>query len=1098
MSLFKEPFDPTIYDQLTKRQEIIGKEEYDDKDITYLNSKTAWISLKSSINSEDNSNLAKSNILLGGNGVPMSTNTNGKNHLLGMKPMSGITDVSIKNKGAYGSLRVATVNFRCWDVKQLEDLELLYMRPGFTVLLEWGWLPYIDNNGNLSNIINQDDDFFTRKDIDLQEYFKKLRSIVIQSNGNYDFMFGYVMNYSWKLRNDGGYDCSTEIISTGEILESYKINFSAPEINAKSYHNTGVIFGNTINIIKENNIIEAIRKDYKQNILRGLFSELFQRALADPNIKSGSASMKYVYKSTTYNVDFLCVDFKTDEEELGGNGDKVVNSISGDRNIYITLRDLVDLMNNIVLLKNPQNSTKSNIISLSVNDRIQSVSGNNEPLKCLYNPLQISVDPTVCLIKNVNFEFLSKDLIKKTPTETIKYNVIPPNKKQSDIVINLKNNIDKYDRESLKRILNNNINTLDDLFSIDRAYSEKYNDGSSFYDLLKKKLSDDDINNIFSNFEFPKIVLENNTMYLSPNQSLFVFVPKANQFLSLKEYDRKKYISAAQNQINIKQKEENQKTGEAISNLMELINGSEGNDFPHPDHINGIIGNIYINLKYLYLLANNQSLESQDRAEKNTIELLTFLRTMLRDIQSSIGNVNNFEIFIEDNIGYIIDLNLVDSSNSKVKPFEFQLNNRNSLIRDINIESHISSNQANIIAISAQSDAGKLGLDNSSMVAYNRGISDRMISKKDTILGNSSNQLKQDGFADFLNDLRTFFEELTTKPRFFNLLNNPSFNVENAGTYKNALRDTIAFYTAQYNPSNKYKAILPSKVSLSIDGIGGIIIGNVFDIDKKAFPSSYIADSQGAQLLYTITGISQNIDSSGKWITSIEGNPFISDYSFDKSGNIQLGGNIIVYDVPAVVQSFINDENLNPPPAYIVGDVKNMCTAINRVFGSITAASSGYCARYTYSIAKNFILARNRPQKELPGVVLAGGNANESAYHENLKKLGYKLIVNINNLSKADLKKRVEQSDQYQIGDIIVYWSNKPLIGNNNGYLYGHTQIFTGGIKYDSILKSNISNPSDNVKWACDRKYNYGYNFIYNSRQAIRPPESWNFLLFRL
>ena len=39
-------------------------------------------------------------------------------------------------------------------------------------------------------------------------------------------MFGYVKNYSWSAREDGGYDCSTTIVSVGEVLESLKVNYS--------------------------------------------------------------------------------------------------------------------------------------------------------------------------------------------------------------------------------------------------------------------------------------------------------------------------------------------------------------------------------------------------------------------------------------------------------------------------------------------------------------------------------------------------------------------------------------------------------------------------------------------------------------------------------------------------------------------------------------------------------------------------------------------------------------------------------------------------------------------------------------------------------
>ena len=77
----------------------------------------------------------------------------------GVRPMPGITNVEIKSKSAYGSLREAIVTFYAWDKKQLEDLEKLYMRVGYYVLLEYGWSMYLDTNAGINE---RTEDFRTR------------------------------------------------------------------------------------------------------------------------------------------------------------------------------------------------------------------------------------------------------------------------------------------------------------------------------------------------------------------------------------------------------------------------------------------------------------------------------------------------------------------------------------------------------------------------------------------------------------------------------------------------------------------------------------------------------------------------------------------------------------------------------------------------------------------------------------------------------------------------------------------------------------------------------------------------------------------------
>lgn len=1089
MSLFKEPFNDAIKTQLENRQNLMGRKgEYTSQDITYLNSKTSWVSLKSSTDVEFTDELARNNVLFGGLGKYDNNNLfnkseyayfEGKNSPLGIKPMPGISNVSIKNKGAYGSLRQATVNFQCWDVNQLEQLDLLYMRPGFTVLLEWGWLPYIDNEngGKLSNRIYQDDKFFTRKDIDLQDYFKELKTLVSGSGGNYDFMFGYVMNYSWKLRDDGGYDCSTEIISTGEVLESYKINFAAPEISAKSFKNTGTLFSDVINLA-DNEEIELIRKDYSQNIIRGICSELFFIAKSNENISSGISPFTYKYENNNYDVNFLSLDFKTNSSKT----DVKKCSINDDKkNIYITLKDFVTLINNFVLIKNPNNSKKVNVISLSVNDRAQSSKGSNEPLTCLYHPLQTSLDPTVCLIKNPGF--LRTLLENKPPEDVITYKVQEATPDQKSIAINIRNkiNTENISGDKLKFYLKENITDINTLLSIDKIYSELY--PNSLYNDIHSKLYDPDIDTLFGTFDFPKLNAVSKT--------------KPSQFLILPDKTRKEAIKNAQDAINKKNEKTYTETVKAAISYFEKIDSVSGNSFVNNDGKTGIIGNIYINLKYIYLLADNSSLEDQDQSEKNNIELITFLRTMLRDVQSSIGNVNNFEIFNEDNIGYIIDLN---SSSEDIKPFEFQVGNRNSIIRSINLESQIFSNQSTIIAISAQSDSGKLGLENSSMVAYNRGLTDRMISKKDVNLGDSSVKIKENGFSILLNNLKSFFQNLSTDSSYFDPLGNPSLNVENIGTYKNALRDAIVFFTSQFKADNKYKDILPTKLSITIDGIGGIIIGNIFDLSKNVFPSSYVGVDPGIKLYYTVTGIGQDISNDGQWITTIEGNPFIPDSSFDINKPLTINGNSISYEATPASMVWVNTEKVNEPPLVFSESVSRMCKSMNNIFKGKTIIGNGACGRWTYSIARNFVEAKTKPQNMLPGTGNgSGGNAKEQGYRDFLKQLGYKEVAILNKIDKATLARRLDTAP-YQIGDVVIYWSDNPIKGKQeNAYIYGHTQIYTGGVRYDPILKSNIVDPKQ-IRWACDDTYNYGTNFVYRSAVNVNTnlPESWNFYLLRL
>ena len=159
----------------------------------------------------------------------------------GIVPMPGIVDATVRTKSAYGSLREAKINFEVHSQRQLEIMEMLYMRPGYMVLLEWGWCPYINNNGdivkNLELVEDKTNNLYTN-DITQEELHASINSLKESSNGNYDGLIGFVKNFGFKARDDGGYTCFTELTSMGEVLESLKIpslSVTSPDFNTERY-----------------------------------------------------------------------------------------------------------------------------------------------------------------------------------------------------------------------------------------------------------------------------------------------------------------------------------------------------------------------------------------------------------------------------------------------------------------------------------------------------------------------------------------------------------------------------------------------------------------------------------------------------------------------------------------------------------------------------------------------------------------------------------------------------------------------------------------------------------------------------------------------
>jgi hypothetical protein len=1137
MSLFKEPFNKIISSSLSLRQDIMGKETRTSQDIVYLNSKTAWIQLRSSVDVEINgtirrNGLAVDNVLMGGSLLAGNQQRNGignqglgiydadiqnkslnivESNILGLRPMPGITNISIQSKSAYGSLRQATVNFQCWDIKQLEILETLYMRPGYTVLLEWGWTPYAIPTGNdgkydLIKQISQDENFFGRGNIDIQKYLGELRAKSLNSHGNYDAMFGYVKNYSWRYRQDGGYDCTTEIISTGEILESLKINYSGASVSANS---SGVLLSNI-----QYDKIKDIQEEYRRNALAGIIAETYALILSNKKPEDGVGKITYTANDKKTGT----IYYAKKEIELENNTTEGKEATEGyvtddDSNIYITLRSFVELLNNFILLENPDSTGHDkNIVKLSVDDRPDSVDAG-QPLHCLFNPLQISIDPRVCILKNPLFEKLIQGINiseNNQPIETINTIPVKETTQLYESIIKQLKDIRKRNSsfdKNLPDFINvlSKINTKDKLAGISDYYYIKYNE--KFYDFLtnagfvSSDLSDSDLVEIFSGLDitYKDVIYFENDISRAYSEFKQKWVDSESyrltgsfskteiifSFLNVTPSERKsKAIESAKNKTAEQQ--------ETLDEVKQDINSSkEGylsicNQLPQAYHTNdvntqyGIHANIFLNLRLLYNLAGSELLEGQDPSENQSISLMSYMKDLLTAVQNSIGNVNNFEIIIDGNVGYITDINQVPSN--KPEPFIFEIGSKRSVVRNLSLESQIFSDQSTIIAIAAQSDAGKLGLENSSMIAYNTGIKDRNIFRKDTPLNkNHSEEDQLSGFILALSDLSKLFDSLEKTLNYFN----SELKVDSIAKYKKSLTDIIVFFTSRYKTENKYKSILPTKLSLTTDGIGGLIIGNIFDIDKTFTPKAYKGDGNtGINLQYSVTNIKQDIGANNQWITTIEGNPFIPDTSYDKltKGQSLLNVKLSIikkytYDqsTGTIKEQIISSDPVSEPPPGVIGDARSMAFAMNYTLGGPIKGHKA-CNRYTYAVARNYILFKTGKGKQAVRGVKKGESGGRAASQNALTAytgLGYKNYTISNNFTREQMEAYLSDISKWNIGEVASYVSD-----NGNHY---HAQIYNGGMGWEPGVKSFIPMPRAH-RWSTDDSDNYSGNFIYKSK----------------
>jgi hypothetical protein len=762
MSIFKESFKAGIREQIEVRQNaingvaIVGTPSRTADAMQYYNSRNAWIKMQSGVNVGGTNDLASKYVLQGGILTPSSNlirNLNiGQNHAysaispnsetyrLGIRPMPGITSIDVKSKSAFGSLREVTVKYQCWDIQQLEDLELLYMRPGYTALVEWGWVPYLDNNSKFQSTRAYGLDLIAAAGYTKEQIWKKIYEKSAE-NGNYDAVYGFIKNYQWSARADGGYDCTTTIITMGEIIESLKINYGAYDTPAVE---SGVLGLSATSAFATPDM--PVPKAYSINILSGILMEMFTSALlinsklygypktdapqVNPNKEGNLGS----------NFNFGCFRWDLNMEHGRNPGTAFANNAT---NIYIRMRDFVQLLNTFVLIHDTGASgtrTKP-IVEFSIKEG--AIHQNGDDLLCLSHPFQLSTDPTVCIIKNDRWK----------GTNPFGITIGPPNP----------------------------------------------------LDLIMSGLKSD-------------------------------------------------YFKT---------------------------------DASNPDVEFGVIGNIYLNLGYLYSLASNGELEGYDKKEKNDIAIFDYMKSVLAGVNTALGNVANLDIMVDpvDSIARIIDVNYVDLKKRDdvyKNAFIFELHNTKSIVRSYKLESQIFPEQSTIVAIGAQSKGGALGAETNTMVDFNQGLEDRIVPKREApnrVKDPNPTKEAEAKIKNLKNSLQVITNFITALiPGFWSY--SGDFDSKESSKYANALKDIIQFMKSLTGDDNKNRAIIPTKLSMEMDGIGGIIIGNIFRIPDDLLPRGYRGGGTGTpgptKIAYVVTGIGHSIQNND-WKTNIDAQIILLD-----------------------------------------------------------------------------------------------------------------------------------------------------------------------------------------------------------------------------
>lgn len=319
----------------------------------------------------------------------------------------------------------------------------------------------------------------------------------------------------------------------------------------------------------------------------------------------------------------------------------------------------------------------------------------------------------------------------------------------------------------------------------------------------------------------------------------------------------------------------------------------------------GKLMNIYIS--FIYITKTLKSIQDQntnkESGEVGQVNLYDFLKTMMADVQESIGGINNFDVVYEAETN---EIKIIDSARipkirdiAKAVYTEEQLGanepstfsifgvnqKRGSFVKDFSFKTEITNQMSSQISIGAT--ASNTGIEKAGGLAnLNQGLVNRVVEKIDAPEQQqpaTTELTLEEKFASQLDTYNAYLQSQinTDDEGFFSWLG--SFIVDDQtewdtdlfdnvkGILKTVLNYQIEKETQKINnalgggKSSPTVGFIPLNANFTFDGLSGIKIYERFRIQPGFLPDNYATNVD-----YLIKGISHKIGSDNRWLTTIE------------------------------------------------------------------------------------------------------------------------------------------------------------------------------------------------------------------------------------
>jgi hypothetical protein len=865
MAILGESFKQYVKDQINVRQEKLSSQYKDNDLLTYLTSKTSFLRLTSGVNVTNDilkaydlplsyiadNGLAKMCVLEGarfrasedsqpnftsnvGYDNPLSSYGFLSNSDYGFVPPPGITQAIVKTLNR-GTIREATIQLVCHNIQQFHVISILFLKLKYSLLLEWGHTIFYDNEGNLKrgyDIPNLSNDFLAGQ-TSQAEFLKKMENEREKSNGNYDAFFGLVKNFQWEAQENGSYVVTIDALSTGDIIESIKLNVNLDPDNDKegaarteeTQTFSKSTFHKILGAIRQNS--KLIRQSYMDGYNTGDGNCLNTLALA------ALTGLTFNYKEELDTNETLQQrnNILTDREAVQVNFPDLQTSQDqngqwqSNNQFYIKLGTLLRIVESFLLFydttKNilpPSGSSPSDTSQKS--PPIFHINHDFETNECLTTVNQLPVDPRVALIPLAGTSNATKSEVRQ--------NVLVV--KRWFINVSFSNGVAT---ESISGEYSNSVNfipegrTENDTYVLDYGDLTNWDGGNNPATGVTSNMSYNTVKSILK--KGPPDPTTNNNVWIG---------------FGVERYYQTSEVVPEGN----------------VGPLKHL--GTEFRD-GSPSQFIGKTMHIYINIDYIVSVLDNNI------DKDGNVALQPFLTTLLSGVSTALGCINKFELDYDDvtNTFFIIDSALIPIKyKGKNEVVKFNVNSLTpstneggSFVTSFGLKSDIYSSIGNAIAIGAQAGGNSLMSNSTSFSGFNSGIVDRFLTVKD----NKNIKLNPTASVDQEAKIQARFNEFKvrlTSTRFGTALN--PVNIDYFRSYVVDLLQHDLGYATQTNqiPGTTF---IPLNLHLTMDGISGMRQYQVFTITENLLPKEYYD-----RVKFITTVIEHKIDTKG-WETTV-------------------------------------------------------------------------------------------------------------------------------------------------------------------------------------------------------------------------------------